>query len=409
MRRAAQKIAFAAALCFRASAVLGAEIALPGDEIFLNPEPVMMRALAASPVNSYYLTLPSAETVQTAAPADISQLRPAILRTAFEVPGYVPIDPLVIPAPGGPSGNLYAYFTMVDTNVAARCRKGGWALLDCPAAREKRMIGMARFVAGGGWTVKGSLLAAKDSGDGSSPYAAAAIVRDHEVWLYYVTDKRDLLQPGLFRQKLADDGETRAGEPERLQFENAPGAATFERFDVVQLKCRSVKSPFVVSAIASVHAQDAFPFLVSGDGLHFRQESDSVVNHRESPLAAAMQLPVSSSSGDCGDFQVRHPTRRDIFYSERRQSGAWALKRASISVSVTGGALPGSEIESPALVDGDPAPVPAPAVGKCTPEDYLQAHPEVQRNPTYAQNPMLHYLVFGKDEGNCEPSKASGQ
>jgi hypothetical protein len=43
---------------------------------------------------------------------------------------------------------------------------------------------------------------------------------------------------------------------------------------------------------------------------------------------------------------------------------------------------------------------------KCTETEYLRRKPNLTGQ--YAENPMLHYSVIGKDEGMCEPSLGSG-
>jgi hypothetical protein len=359
-------------------------------ERMANPEPVMIHALkGASGVSLYFSLTPGTGEAQS---VGLSQFTTTNVRKAFEVPDFVVIDPAVT---ASPSGLGFAYFTLLEKTTAEECRKLGWDISTCPAALEKRTLGFARFN-GNGWVVKQPILTAKATGDGTSPYAASAVLHGQEVWLYYITAKRDGAAPGVFRQKFAADGETILGAPERVLFENAAGAANFDHLDVARLKCEGENGALVFSMVASLRAQSGLPFLLSADGLHFRQEADSAVAHNESPLTAGAQLPQTATAADCGNFSSRHSIHRELLYSERKVSGAWAVQHAHVSITVSGNALPGA----PDVAEGAAAS----PEGKCTAAEYLREHPAVALNPNYAQNPMLHFLVFGKDEGACEPS-----
>ncbi|MGZ3719373.1 MAG: hypothetical protein ACXVB8_13730 [Bdellovibrionota bacterium] len=378
--------------------LLVSSAAKAGDsDFFETSRPLTMHAQGDFESRILYASLPdsksSLETVNSVRLSRGERLLMANFNAAFNSPGFDLLNPVVVPNPSG--AGSFAYFTMISHETREACRKQALEPDACADALKNREIGFAYTNVDGAWAILGPVLKAADSGDLASPSVASAIERNGEVWLYYFTAKHDPAAVGIFLQRFSKDGTTKKGPPERLQFTGASLAAQFERIDVVRLHCDVKNNPFVATMVASINGRGSVPFLVSGDGVRFRQDSNNVFGFEGHPISAPVQLPVRSSSGDCENFGQAHETMRELIYNEHLDSGAWAVKTKVVRVNVNSFA---PETAETAVSE---------EAGKkvCTPADYVAQHPDVLNHAEYAANPMLHYLVFGKDEGACEPSK----
>lgn len=252
-------------------------------------------------------------------------------RPLLSLVGYQLRDPAPVTIEG--NRQAFVFFTAAKNEAAEACAKTGKPVDSCAEFAAVQEIGLAGKAPGKDWDMLGTVISAANSPDGFSVRTASAFTRGEEIWLYFSTTNPNYVLTHFYRQRLALDGVSKKGPPERLKFEQAPDSLLLEQAQVYGLKCENgARSIFTM--VGSRRDRSSIPFFWSEDGLTFRQASLPAIAQAGGQLAEPVQLPIKASPGDCQDFTQKHATKRVLLHSESAGPGKWLLKRTSAEVWV---------------------------------------------------------------------------